>query len=301
VTVSGTNFKLSVAALRVAYDGTIAADGNSISGTLTQGGSLPLTLIRATADTAWKDPAPHSVQLVAVEPDVKLEVLDWGGPSSGRTLVLVPGHGNTAHIFDVFAPKLTTRYRVIGFTRRGFGSSTAPASGYGANRLGDDVLAVIDALAIRKPVLAGHSAGGQELSSIGSRHPDKVAGLVYLDAGYSYAFHAPGIDPLPPPAPDAPIPPISRVIISGSQQYTNIPVPILAIYALPQDVGPTATAEMKAQMEQRNVRAEAQAKAFENGLQTARVVRIPRASHYVFQSNEADVLREMETFIGTLK
>jgi non-heme chloroperoxidase len=33
---------------------------------------------------------------------VNLEVLDWGG--SGRPLVLLAGLGNTAHIFDKFAP-----------------------------------------------------------------------------------------------------------------------------------------------------------------------------------------------------
>jgi pimeloyl-ACP methyl ester carboxylesterase len=38
-------------------------------------------------------------------------------------------------------------------------------------------------------VLVGHSIAGEELSSIGSRYPDKVAGLVYLDAGYSYAYY----------------------------------------------------------------------------------------------------------------
>ena len=138
VTVSGTSFKFAVAALRGAYDGTIAADGSSVAGTWTQGGSLPLTLVRATAETAWKDPAAHSVQFVTVAPDVKLEVLDWGGPRSGRTVVLVPGLGNTAHIFDAVAPKLAARYRVFGITRRGFGSSSAPSSGYGADRLGDD-------------------------------------------------------------------------------------------------------------------------------------------------------------------
>jgi pimeloyl-ACP methyl ester carboxylesterase len=302
VTVSATSFKFSVAALRGTYDGTVASDGNSIAGTWTQGAALPLTLVRATAETAWKDPAPHSVQFVTVDPDVKLEVLDWGGPSSGRTIVLVPGLGNTAHIFDVVAPKFAARYRVFGVTRRGFGSSSAPAAGYGADRLGDDVLAVIEKLAINKPVLAGHSLGGEELSSIGSRHPEKVAGLVYLDAGYSYAFFAPGIDPFPePPAANAPMPPVLRAIMSGTQQYTNIPVPILAIFALPHDPGPAATAAMRAQMEQGDVKAEAQAKAFENGLRTARVVRIPRANHFVFQSNEADVLREIDAFIGGLK
>ena len=41
-------------------------------------------------------------------------------------------------------------------------------------------------------------------------------------------------------------------------------------------------------------------KAFESGLPSARVVRLPHANHYVFQSNEADVLREMNAFIGAL-
>jgi len=232
---------------------------------------------------------------------VKLEVLDWGGPTSGRAVVLLTGLGNTAHVFDVIAPKLTERYHVFGITRRGFGASSVPASGYGADRLGDDVLAVIEKLTLNKPVLAGHSLGGEEMSSIGSRHPEKVAGLIYLDAGYSYAFYASGIDPFPPPPPNAPTQPVIRDIMAGMQRYTKIPVPVLAVYALPHDPGPAATAAMRTQMEQDDAKAEAQAKAFESGVPTAHVVRIPRANHYVFLSNEADVLREMDAFIGGLK
>jgi pimeloyl-ACP methyl ester carboxylesterase len=299
VTVQGTSFKLAAAQLRATYEGTIAADGNSIAGTWSQGAPLPLTFARATPATAWKDPSPHTVSFVNAAADVKIEVLDWGGPSTGRTLVLVPGLGNTAHIFDILATKLTTRYHVVGVTRRGFGDSSAPSSGYGADRLGDDVLAVIDALKISKPVLAGHSLGGEELSSIGSRFPNRVAGLIYLDAGYSYAFYAAGVDPFPPP-PTTPLPPIMQSIMTGTQKYTSIPVPILAIYALPHDPGALAPAAVRAQMEASDVKGEAQAKAFESGLPTARVVRIARANHYVFLSNEADVLREMETFIGSL-
>ena len=62
---------------------------------------------------------------------------------------------------------------------------------YDPDRLGDDVLAVIDALKLDKPVLAGHSIAGQELSSIGTRHPERVSGLIYLDAGYGYAYYDP--------------------------------------------------------------------------------------------------------------
>ena len=44
----------------------------------------------------------------------------------------------------------------------------------------------------------------------------------------------------------------------------------------------------------------AQVKAFENGLPSAYVVRLPHANHYVFVSNEADVLRDMNTFVSNL-
>jgi pimeloyl-ACP methyl ester carboxylesterase len=43
-----------------------------------------------------------------------------------------------------------------------------------------------------------------------------------------------------------------------------------------------------------------QATAFERGVPGARVVRLTNATHFVFISNEADVLREMNAFIGRL-
>lgn len=131
-----------------------------------------------------------TAQLVTVAPDVRLEVLDWGG--SGRPLIFLAGLGNDAHVFDRFAPQFTAKYHVYGITRRGFGGSSAPEptlANYSANRLGDDVLAVIDALHLVRPVLIGHSLAGEELSSVASRHPEKVAGLIYLDAAYGYAFY----------------------------------------------------------------------------------------------------------------
>jgi pimeloyl-ACP methyl ester carboxylesterase len=146
-------------------------------------------LVRALLCAQELDSSPHKAQSVTVEEDVKLEVLEWGG--SGRPLVLLTGLGNTAHVFDKFAPKMTANYHVYGITRRGFGASSRPATGYSADRLGDDVLAVIDTLNLNRPVLVGHSIGGEELSSVGSRHPEKVAGLVYLEAGYCYAYYSP--------------------------------------------------------------------------------------------------------------
>ena len=136
--------------------------------------------------SASKDPSPHSTKFVTTDDHVRLEVLDWGG--SGMPLVMLAGGGFTAHAFDDFAPKLTADHHVYGITRRGFGASGYSATNYGADRLGDDVLEVIEALELRKPILVGHSIAGEELSSVATRHPEKIRGVIYLDAAYPYAF-----------------------------------------------------------------------------------------------------------------
>ena len=154
-----------------------------------------LFLAAAPPLQAAQDASPK-VQFIAVAEGVSLEVLEWGG--SGPPLVFLPGLGATAHAYESFAPKFTGQHRVYGITRRGFGASSRPAlsdENYDIERLADDVLAVIDALKLERPVLAGHSMAGAEMSSIGTRHPEKVAGLIYLDAAYAYAFHHSEIGP----------------------------------------------------------------------------------------------------------
>jgi len=362
LTLQGSNIKFAVSAIGGAYEGVVSTDGMSIQGTWAQGQAppLPLNLQRATKDTAWSlDSSPHSVQFVAVDANVKLEVLDWGG--SGRPLVLLAGLGDTAHVFDKFAPKLTTTYHVYGITRRGFGASTAPVpvnGNYSADRLGDDVLAVLEALKINHPVLVGHSIAGEELSSVATRHPEKVAGLIYLEAGYPYAFYDrlrgdatidsielrkeleqlgplfPGVlssdqkaliqkmlqttisqfvtdlqqqlktaQVMPASMIPARMPTVDSAVMAGEQEYTDVRSTILAIFSVPHDLGPAfqndSTARAAAEAGDLD-RTGAQADAFEKGIPFSRVVRLPHASHYVFLSNEADVLREMKAFLASL-
>lgn len=356
LTLQGSNVEFNIPAIAGAsYEGTVSADGESIQGTWTQGSnSLPLTFQRTTKETAWPtDSSPHSVQFITVDDNVKLEVLDWGG--SGRPLVLLAGLGDTAHRFDRFAPKLTAAYHVYGITRRGFGASSAPApanNNYSADRLGDDVLAVLDALKLSHAVLVGHSIAGEEMSSIATRHPEKVAGLIYLDAGYPYAFYdrssgdlnidsielrkklaqiVPGMDQkvlmqellqttlpqlerdlqeqlktlqvMPAPPMGTQIPPAELAVMGGEQKYTDVHVPVLAFFAVPHDLGPAFQGDPAARAAEEAsdmARTGAQADAFEKGIPSAHVVRLPHANHYVFLSNETDVLHEMNAFIGSL-
>ena len=125
----------------------------------------------------FRDSSPHGTQLVSVGPDVQLEVLDWGG--TGRAVVFLAGY-LTAHVYDEIAPKLTDIAHVYGITRRGLGHSSKPPSGYTATESAQDVLRVLDALRLEKPVLAGHSFGGQDLHVVGATYPDRTGGLVYL-------------------------------------------------------------------------------------------------------------------------
>lgn len=307
----------------------------------------------------WKDPSPHVTRFITVDKGVELEVLDWGG--SGRPLVLLAGGGNTAHVFDDFAPKLADHFHVYGITRRGFGASGYSDTEDPADRLGDDVVAVINSLKLRRPVLVGHSIAGAELSSVANSHPDLVAGLIYLEAAYSYAFdNSKGTSvmaaqalkaPQPPPPSKADLASFSALgnyydrvngfrfpeaelreqrqstpdgavgnyrnapggtllmsLMMHSRKYTDIPVPALVIFANPHSLGtwvdenadPSVRAAAEAYSAALGPLTEKQEKAVQDGVPTAHVVTLPNSHHYVFLSNEADVLREMRVFLAGL-
>jgi non-heme chloroperoxidase len=291
----------------------------------------------------------ESIQLVTVDTGVKLEVIDWGG--TGRPIIFLAGMNNTAHDFAGFARQFTKDHHVFGITRRGFGASSKPSptdDNYTADRLGDDVLAMIHALHLNRPVLVGHSFAGEEMRSIGSRFPASIAGLVYLDAAYGFAYYDPTHPPIEleindlkhriyqieaggvdekralqelevslsefektlhnnnegvasmPPIP--PRPPIQAALNFGMQKYTSIPVPILAIFACPHNWDRITDAAVKAQRVVADTAScSTQAKAFAKGVPSARVVLIPGADHYVFNSNQAEVIRDIQDFLATLK
>src|SRR5687767_8914088 len=123
--------------------------------------------------------------LITVADRVRLEVVDWGG--EGPTLILLAGGGHTAHVFDGFAPRLTSRLHVIGITRRGVGASSRPKGGeYDTTTLVRDLVAVLDSLGLAKASFAGHSFAGSEMSVLAARFPDRVDRLIYLDSGFDY-------------------------------------------------------------------------------------------------------------------
>ena len=316
--------------------------------------------LHSQSANVWKDPSPHATRFVTVDKGVRLEVLDWGG--SGKPIVLLAGGGNTAHVFDDFAPKLTAHYHVYGITRRGFGASGYAATDRPADRLGDDVVAVLDSLHLNKPILVGHSIAGVELSSVANSHPNRVAGLVYLDAAYSYAFdNGSGVSIMevqklqgphaPPPGKtdlasfsalqqyyervnglrfpeaelhaqweatpdggvgnrrDLPGTALFMPLITGTKKYTAIPAPALVIFANPHSQGtwvdentdPSVQAAARAYSTALEALTQKQERSVENGVPTAHVITLRGANHYVFLSNEAEVLKDIDAFLVSLR
>ena len=76
---------------------------------------------------------------------------------------------------------------------------------------------------------------------------------------------------------------------------------MLAFIAVPHDLSYIRDPAVRARAEAWDQeRMSAQAKAFEAGVPSARVVRLARASHSVFKSNEQEVIREIDAFIAAL-
>jgi bla regulator protein blaR1 len=75
VSFEGGTLRLAVSMLGLGYEGKISADGNSISGTMTQNGSYPLALERATPETEWAIPAaPRKISAMAADAKPGIEV-----------------------------------------------------------------------------------------------------------------------------------------------------------------------------------------------------------------------------------
>lgn len=296
---------------------------------------------------SFVDPSEHQIRFIEVEPGVKLEVLDWGG--SGETMVLLAGLGDNAHIFDDFAYQFNDRFRVLAITRRGFGHSSQPDTGYDVETRAQDDLRVLDALHIDRAIFVGHSMAGDELSKLGARHGERVSKLVYLDA-CDYGVHSTLAQPPGPEFSDRDVssvecflaanarfngtrptrssiyngyqispsgqlvdalarPESSQRLKAGSEQaeYDRIQAPALAFYAPLSLEKPWAFYSLLTPAQQQEYRRAIvpliawQAdviERFRKGVKHGRVVLLPPGTpHYIFVSNEAQVVQEMRDFL----
>lgn len=112
---------------------------------------------------------------------VRISCRDWAGP--GRPVVLLHGLAGHAGEWDAIARHLSTRHRVVAVDQRGHGASERLPDDRSRAAYVADVVAVLDQLDLRMPVLIGQSLGGHAAMLTAAAHPDLIHALVLVEAG----------------------------------------------------------------------------------------------------------------------
>lgn len=170
---------------------------------------------------------------------IKLHYLDWGG--KGETVLFISGVGDGARYFDEMARQLTDKFRVLALTRRGYGKSDKPETGYDVATLTEDLRKFLDVMKVDKVHLIAHSAGGNELIQFASSYPNRTIKLVFLDAAYDRREIAAmdKYNPLPDPTPTS-VPTLREKIEAEyfrcmdvyEPTYRKIKAPALSYYSI---------------------------------------------------------------------
>jgi 3-oxoadipate enol-lactonase len=100
------------------------------------------------------------------------------GPNGAPVLMLSNSLGTTLHMWDDQVGPFTKHFRLLRYDRRGHGKSSVPPGPYTMERLGRDVLAVLDGLGIAKVNWCGLSMGGMVGQWLGAKAPNRVEKLV---------------------------------------------------------------------------------------------------------------------------
>jgi len=136
-------------------------------------------------------------QRIQVAPGVELTVDTWApAPRTAEEapdpvpFVLVHGLASNARLWDGVAERLVAAgHPVVTVDQRGHGRSSKPDHGYDIATVADDLAAVINAMGLGRPVVAGQSWGGNVVLELGVRHPDILRGIACVDGGWIEPSH----------------------------------------------------------------------------------------------------------------
>ena len=114
-------------------------------------------------------------------------------PGPGRPVVLLHGVASTSRIWSLVGPLLGRPFRVLALDQRGHGESEAPDDGYDFPTVVGDLAAFVEALGLERPLIVGHSWGGNVALEYAATHPERPAGLALVDGGFLELSARPGM------------------------------------------------------------------------------------------------------------
>ena len=112
---------------------------------------------------------------------IELQLAIWEG--EGKQVLCIHGLTANCRCWDVIASALAPMHQVTAMDLRGRGLSDKPQTGYSEEHHVRDVRSLMDDLELGKAVLLGHSLGGYISMALAAQYPERVEGLILLDAG----------------------------------------------------------------------------------------------------------------------
>jgi 3-oxoadipate enol-lactonase len=112
------------------------------------------------------------------------------GHDNEPTLILSNSIATTMGMWDLQIPELSRHFRVVRYDARGHGESSVPVGAYSIDRLGRDVIELMDALRIDRAHFLGLSLGGFVGQWLGVHTPARVDRLILSNTA-SYLGPAP--------------------------------------------------------------------------------------------------------------
>jgi len=118
------------------------------------------------------------------------EIFHQQAGSGQPAIVLVHGGMCDHRDWDSLVPLLADRHTVVGLDLRGHGYSTGDAANCSIELWAKDLVALVDALGLSRPVLVGHSLASRIVAQAAALAPDKVGAVVLLDGSRSHGGYA---------------------------------------------------------------------------------------------------------------
>lgn len=109
---------------------------------------------------------------------LRMAYVEVGDPD-GEPLLLLHGYTDSSRSWTPLLPYLS-RYRLLVPDQRGHGASDAPECCYGTSQFAFDARLFLDALAIKRAAIAGHSLGSMVAISLAADYPERVSKLVLI-------------------------------------------------------------------------------------------------------------------------
>ena len=109
------------------------------------------------------------------------------GHATAPALMLSNSLGTDLHLWDANAPEWSKDYYVVRYDRRGHGRSGLGHAPHTMDTLGNDALAIMDALGLDKVNWCGISMGGMVGQWLGANAPDRIERLVLTNTSSYFA------------------------------------------------------------------------------------------------------------------